>query len=280
MLLEEFHYKIPWRSKGAHSGHHQSTQVGGGFEFRGYAPLISAPDARRFDVRASLRDPYEGILVRIYNQRSAVPVYAVADLSASMGFAGCCRKLDVLADFIVALGYSAYRTGDPFGFIACETCVCEDLTQSLTRMKGAGVALGERLRALTPTARHSRALLDAAHWLTRERSLVFLVSDFHFGLDLLDRVLGTLTPHAVVPVVLVDSTELENPPRFGIARVVDAETGKSRTLLLRPSLRARMRRAFVERKEQLTRLFIAHNTAPLFIYDRFDPDAVTRYFYA
>ena len=45
--------------------------------------------------------------VRVASERKAVPVYAVADLSASMAYEGRFRKLDVLADFVEALAWSA-----------------------------------------------------------------------------------------------------------------------------------------------------------------------------
>ncbi|MFO1350547.1 MAG: DUF58 domain-containing protein [Gammaproteobacteria bacterium] len=70
-------------------------------------------------MRASARDPWQRPLIKVYHQTSAIPVYAVADLSASMAFGGKQRKLDVLAEFVASLAYSAYHAGDPVGFISC-----------------------------------------------------------------------------------------------------------------------------------------------------------------
>ena len=61
---------------------------------------------------------------------------------------------------------------------------------------------------------------------------------------------------------------------------LDPETGLRRTLLLRPRLRERIRQRFAARREQLEHCFSRWNAAPLYVLDRFDPDAVTRYFYA
>ncbi len=278
MQVEEFHYRLPWRARGAHPGHHRGTRAGGGVEFRGHAPLLAAPDPRRVDLRASLRDPFGQLLVRRYTQRSASPVYAVADLSASMGFRGRSRKLDVLAEFTASLGYSAYRTGDPFAFIGCDTAIHPDFVLPLSRAKAAGPALGARLREFTPTGQHARGLLQAPTLLARQRGLVFLLSDFHFPLALLEAVLAAMAHHAVVPVVLWDSVEIE-PAAFGIASVCDPETGRRRTLLLREATRASIRRAFARRRHQLVDCFLRNGLEPLFMADRFTATGVTRYFY-
>lgn len=278
MAVEEFHYRVPWRTKTSHPGHHHSTSAGGGFEFRGHASLLHAPDPRRFDVQASLRDPFEQLIMRLYAQRSSVPVYLIADLSASMGFQGTSRKLDLLAQFTASLSYSAYRTGDPFAFIGCESTVRDDLVQPLTHAKAAGQRIGERLRSLSPADAGSNGLLDALRLLTKARSLIFLCSDFHFPLELLSEILGSMSHHAVVPVVFWDSTEMSLPVS-GIAAAVDPETHKHRTLLIRPWFRQRLQSSFGARKQALTDCFMSFGVRPLFLLDRFDAEQVTRYFF-
>ncbi len=280
MRIEEFHYKISWRARGSLPGHHRSLATGDAIEFRGHAPLLSYPDPRRLDLRASLRDPLEQLQVRVYRQRTSIPVYALADLSASMGYVGHARKLDVLADFTASLGYSTYRTGDSFGFVGGDAQVRRDLLQPLCRTKGAGAAVARRLRDFEPTGSSSTGLLAAASMIIGGPALVFLVSDFHFPLDLLRRLLDALARHRVVPVVLLDSAENEDLPAFGIVRVLDMETRRERTLLLRPRLRESLRATFRRHYDELHSLLLSYGTKPLLVRDRFDADAVTRYFYA
>ena len=104
------------------------------------------------------------------------------------------------------------------------------------------------------------------------RSLVFLVSDFHFPLALLDRLLAGLARHRLVPVVLADSGESDPAPGFGLARVSDPETGEARTLLMRPALRHR-------RREALAGCFAAHGVEPLRLTERFEADRVNAWFH-
>ncbi|MGI9304403.1 MAG: DUF58 domain-containing protein [Gammaproteobacteria bacterium] len=277
--LQEFHYKVAWRARGSHPGFHSSTQTGGGFEFRGHAPLLRSPDPRRIDVRASMRDPHEQIIVRLYSQHNAVPVYAVLDLSASMQFHGRRRKSGVAADFIAALGYSAYRSGDPFGVVGCDDVIRDDWSQPLTYARAAGPAFAQRLRDSTPDGREAAGLLTVADVLGSRKALIFLLSDFHFDMSFSARLLGALSHHEVVPVVLWDEAEFSALPRFGIARVTDPETRAERTLLMRPQLRRRILSRFQQRREVLLRLFQQAGVRGLFIDEAFHPDQVTRHFY-
>ena len=131
--VRELHYRVGAPALGHFPGHHRSTRGDSGFEFRGHAALLDAPDPRRLDLHASLRDPFGSWKVRVYKERKAVPVVMVADVSASMGFAGTQRKLDVVADFVDSLAWSAWSTGDSFAFVGCDSVVREDLLLASTR---------------------------------------------------------------------------------------------------------------------------------------------------
>jgi uncharacterized protein (DUF58 family) len=279
MRVEEFHYKVPWRAKGIHPGHHHGSYLAGGFEFRDYLRLMDAPDPRRIDIRASLRDPFERLLVRAYTQKTAVPVYALADLSASMGFRGRFRRLDVLADFIASLGYSTYRTGDPFAFIGCDQEIRHEFCQPLTRVRAAASGLAQRLRHFEPEGKSSDALAHASRIMGRRGGLVFLLSDFYFSCDLLERVLVSLARHSVVPVVFTDSHEHSNLPVFGMAQLVDSESGQRRTLLMRPALKNKIRARFERHMSGIVGICRRHGARPLLIEGSFDPKQVTRHFY-
>ena len=211
------HYKVQWRARGNYPGHHPSLQRGGGLQFRNHVPLIDAPDPRRFDVRASLRDPFLKIQVRVYQQPSAIPVYVIADLSASMRFGGAASKAHRVAELVAELSYSAYRTGDPFGFIGCADSQTAPLFLAPTIRRAAGLEIAEMLRATPPEGKSSEGLLKAANLLSARRALVFLVSDFHFSTPLLEQLLASLAYHDLVPVILRDRNEDENLPNFGEA---------------------------------------------------------------
>ena len=277
--IKEFTYQIGWRTRGRHPGRHASAQRGLGMEFRGHAPLISYPDPRRIDLRQTIRDPFDQVWVRIFNQKSSVPVYVVCDLSGSMGFSGQMRKLEIAAEITASAAYSAFRVNDPFGFVGFDEKVRDDwMFTSSIKVHGA-FELTDRLAAHRPGHVAATALGDVAQFLPRERSLVLLVSDFHTPLEQLGDQLTTLMRHHVVPLVLWDAAEYRNLPEFGIASVTDCETGARRTLFLRKHYRERILQAFADRRRALEKLFMSVDMPPLFIEDRFDADALTEYFY-
>jgi uncharacterized protein (DUF58 family) len=215
-------------------------------------------------------------VVRQFRQRVAVPVYLLADLSASMGFPG---KISLLADFAASAAYSAWRSGDPFGFFGCDTALSPDWILPLRWHKGLAEELEARLRNFQPQGSNAHGLLEAAVHLGKRRALVFLVSDFHFALDELEALLDAFAPHDLVPVVLWNSAEHERLPAWGLAELRDPETGETRRLFLRPRLRERIQESFAERRTALANLFNRFGREPFYLVDRFEPDALTRYFY-
>ena len=275
----ELHYRIGAPALGHFPGHHRSSRGDSGFELRGHAPLMAAPDPRRLDLHASLRDPFGNWIVRVYSQRKAIPVTMLADLSASMGFVGNRRKLDVVAAFVESLAGSAWRTGDSFGFVGCDSAVRADVLLAQTRARGVGTALARTLRSLHLEGHSARALLTAHRHLARQRSLVFLVSDFHLPLPEIRAVLASLAHHDLVPVVVWDPLEFALTPQRGLAQVIDPETGHRRLLWWRPALRERWQAAQQQRRDALLETFSAQRLKPLFIEGEFDADAVTRHFH-
>jgi uncharacterized protein (DUF58 family) len=278
--IRELHYRIGGAATGLFPGAHRSRSGDGGFEFRGHAALHDAPDVRRLDLHASLRDPFEGWIVRRSSERRSIPVVMVADLSASMGFDGPVRKLDVLADFTASLAWSAARNGDSFGFVGCDDHIRSELTLPQTRRRGAGLALAQALRAWRPVGRSARALHDAHRHLPRQRALLFLVSDFHLPLPDVAQVLASLAAHDVVPVVMWQPVEFSLGARHGLAQVQEPEGGEQRWLWWRPALRERWLAQHAARRAALLRIFRAQRLAPLWMPGAFDADAVTRHFLA
>ncbi|MFL9710162.1 DUF58 domain-containing protein [Methylobacillus sp. Pita1] len=278
-LAKEFSYQIGWRSRGRHPGRHASAQRGLGMDFVGHAPLISYPDPRRIDLRLSLRDPMEQVYVRIYNQRSAVPVFVACDLSGSMGFSGHFNKLRIAAEITASAAQSASRINDPFGFIGFDEEVRDAWVIPASTRVQAAYLLAESLKDYRPPHVGGAGILQVSRYLPRERALVLLVSDFHMPLEALEEALVSMQRHHIVPIVLWDVAEYSAIPEFGLTHVTDSETGEKRTLMLRKSTHARIQAAFAERHAALNALFMRFDVPPFFIEQGFDADALTEYFY-
>lgn len=277
MKTAEFHYRIPGRAIGVRPGSHRGRHAGDGQRFRHLAPFLAHPDPRRLDLRASLMDPFETWRVRLYEQRSAILVYALTDVSGSMDFRGVHPKMAVLADFIDGLAASVRRSGDALGLLAAGDRIRPEFCLPLSRQPGPAFRLAAKLRRCRPQGTGCRALAEAGRLLPGRRCLVFLLSDFHWPLSQAREILTILSRHAVVPVVLWDEGEAL-PGTPGLARLTDLEGGGHRLLLLRPALRERLADNLRQRRERLVLLFRQFGREPLFLSRGFDADQVTRYF--
>ena len=96
-------YRLDWRATGVRIGAHRGKMEGTGGLFRDFDTQMRSPDPRRIDLRMSMRDPNETLYVRRFEQKTAITVYALVDLSASMSFAGSVAKMQVVADLCAAL---------------------------------------------------------------------------------------------------------------------------------------------------------------------------------
>jgi len=277
-MSELIHYQVDWRASGVRPGAHVGRLAGNGTLFRGHGSLMDHADPRRIDARATARDPYRRMLVKIYQQNASLPVWVVADWSASMGFHGKYDKVQQIAEICYQLAWSTWRMGDRLGFVACNDEVRRDMLVSPRCSRQVGDEVRKKLMDTTPPDGGATGLKKAAGVMGKERSLVFLVSDFHFSSSELKAVLASLAHHDVVPVVLWDQAEFADIPRWGLGRVSDAESGEERLLWFRPSLRHKMQQGYQIRRQALQAVCRSVGRAPLLITNLFEPRQMTRYF--
>jgi len=275
---DEIHYRVPLRVRGAYPGFHHSRSNGSGFEFREHTELWRSPDPRRIDLRASLNNPFGNLIVRVFNQRAAISVRIIADLSASMAAPQPDGKLGTLRRLTKALAYSAARTGDRIGFIGCDERVREDFLEP-PRRHSQIKRIVNLLEDFRPDGRSASGLADVGQYLDKESELVFLVSDFIFDTTLLEKTLENLSRSFVVPTMLTHPSETNGPAGFGFARSVDSETGRGRTIFLRPAFRRRVRERYRSHRNQFESICARYNLRPLYLSPDFLLDDVNRYFY-
>jgi hypothetical protein len=284
----EFHYRLPGRIGGQRPGSHPGSSLGAGQEFVAHRSLRDYPDPRRLDLRASLRTLNEDWLVRVNRQRAGTAVRALVDVSASMGFGGQRPKLHVVADFVEALGMSAFRVGDAVGMMAFDVAERTDLFMPARVSRGMGSIMGEALRdaahpvhGAQPTGEFGGddGLEEAASRLAGQQGLVFLISDFHWPLARLDSALDLMAHATVIPIIIWDSAETEPPTQNALASLSDMESGARRTLWLRPKLRDEWHQGVARRRSEIDGYFNAHTIRPFYMEGRFDADALSRYFF-
>ncbi len=250
-------YAVRWPSGQNAPGRHAARVSGTGGNFRAFRPFRDLPDARRIDVRRSLLDPFEELVVRQTEQRSTIPVMIAADLSRSMQASSEGTSLQAVSQLARAAARSAHKAGDSFGFIGFDATPREDFYLPCRRGRGAAAHLLERLQGLEPSGRSADGIAALAPFLPRPRSLLILVSDFLMALPLLEAALAALAGHDVAPVVLHEPRE-HAVPGSGLMRLRDSETGRTRLLLMRPTLRRRWLAARADRRAALDAMFLRH----------------------
>ncbi len=272
-----FYYRIP-AQQSVFPGAHPGRFVGNGQLFKHYMPLISSPDLRHIDLRASVLDPFENFQIKAFQQHSQLNLFLIADLSTSMSYQGEHNKQQVLADCLVSISSSAYAHGDRFGFVGCGQKIETDLVISpANQQQGHVTELAKRL-AITRNQGHAKSFLQAANYLPSRASLVFLLSDFYLPMEIIQQQMQRLNQHTVVPLVLWDQQEYNNLPEWGVVKFADMEQKKTRTLFMRPALKQRIINAFEQRKQHLQNCFRAFGCEPLFLDKGYHAELMTHYF--
>lgn len=276
---QDFYYRLNWRVRGTQPGSHATRMPGGSIDFRGHVPFMENPDPRHIDLRASVRSVPRKLMTRAFYERGAVDVVAVLDLSASMGFSGECTKLQRMADIAASIAWSAVRHGDNFSLIACDSEIRHDMCVPASHRPG----LAQEVYRMTRQASiregvNASGLIRAVEHIRGKRALVFLLSDFHLNDRYIAAVLGALTVHDVVPLVLWDRAEHHNLPEWGWARVFDMESAGNGSLFMRSGMVAKIRHAYQQRRLQLAAICRQAGTrAPFFSDDDFEAEQLSRH---
>ncbi|NOR68436.1 MAG: MxaS protein [Methylomarinum sp.] len=259
-------------------GAHAGKAVGNGLLFKHHKPLISAPDPRHIDLRASLLNPFSQYQVKTFQQQSQLDVFLLADLSASMGYQGHYNKQHALVDCLLSVAKSAHATGDRFGFVGCGQTVDSQLLISPANLQHGRVnEIANRIQTTVFTGQ-ADSLLQAADYLPNSSALVFLLSDCYMPIKMIQQQMQRLNKHTVIPLVLWDKKESDDLPRWGLVKFSDLEQGQTRTLWMRPSLRNKIQSAFRLRKQQLQHCFRSFGCEPLFMDQGYRAESISQYF--
>ena len=273
-----FSYHINWKSRGHHPGQHKSAQRGMGLEFAGHATLLDYPDPRRIDIRQTIRDPFEQIQVRIFNQRSATPVMIFADLSGSMNFGSQKTKLEYASEIASVITNSVVAKSDAIGFIGIEDVIDPEWVARLSYRSHRTQNLINRLSNYRAKKGGHYGIKSAYQFLPKDKTLIFFISDFHMPIKDIEESFSLLSRHQVVPIVLWNKSEYENLPNFGILTVNDPESGEESTMVLRKKMKERIQENFKERRKLLEKTFIHLNSPAFFVGEKFNPLLMTEYF--
>ncbi len=207
------------------AGEYQSVFKGRGMEFDEVRPYYPGDDVRRIDwnVTARMAAPY----VRRYQEERELTVMLLVDASGSSDFGTDGQfKKEFAAELAAVLSFAATVNSDRVGL----TIFTDKIELLVPPRKGRRHVLRmvRDLLAFEPenTGTDIALALRAVNLLLKQRSIVFLVSDFIASpQDYRIALSATAKRHDLVALDLHDPVEFEIP-RVGVISLEDTETGE------------------------------------------------------
>lgn len=273
-----FHYRTSKQVQGLFPGAHAGQMVGTGQLFKKHEPLIARPDPKRIDLRNSVLDPFEQYKVKVFQQPSQLSLYLIADLSASMNYAGSFDKRKMIIDCLNAIYESARYSDDRFGFVGCRDAIQPDFLMPVSNCSYGRIQQIKTQLREKPLNGTANSLANAGQFIPNQPALIFICSDFYLPDSVIRQLFQSLNQHMIIPLVIWDKNEWHQLPNWGSVRLFDHEAQTYRSLLLRPSLKQKLITHFQNRQQKLTTLMRAFGSEPLFLDQDFSPQLLTQYF--
>jgi uncharacterized protein (DUF58 family) len=257
--VRRLHVMAGRRVDSVFSGDWKSAFKGRGMEFDEVRPYVPGDDVRHLDwnVTARTAEPF----VKVFREERQLTVLLAVDVSGStlVGSGGRDGRTDrrlQIARVAAGLAYAGIRNRDQVGLVTFSDRVEHYLSPRASRGHVWNVIqhvyeANHLASRPGPAGDHRGTDLDVALRFVagtqRRRAVVVLVSDFLDGKDW-RRGLMTLARRHTVHALLVHDPLDEGLARLGLVDVVDAETGRTRTLDARG---ARPRRTVEERLREV-----------------------------
>ncbi len=230
------------------TGQYHSAFRGRGVTFREVRDYIAGDDIRDVDwnVSARMNHPF----VKTFEEDRELTVLLIVDISGSQQFGSLRQwKAEIAAEIAAILSFSAIRNNDKVGLLLFS----DHVERYLPPKKGRSHAF----RVLTELVEFEPKnqgtnltnVLEYVDRIMRQRSILFLLSDFHSEgyHDALQRVASR---HDVVAVHLIDQLE-EKLPQAGWLKVIDAETNQETWIdSNRKEVQAAWQEGFRKQREQ------------------------------
>ena len=227
-LLRRLEWTVIRRLDGLLQGDYRSLWRGSGLDLADLREYQHHDDVRHIDwnVTARLQQPY----VRQFTEERELSAWFLIDLSASVDFGSDLRtKRQVACAFVGVLAQLLTRHGNRVGAL-----IYGDTVEAVIPARGGRLQVLHLMQRIsrrpdtagtTHQATRLGELLNAASRVIRQRSSIFLLSDFISPPDWAMR-LGQLgRRHDVTAVRLYDPLEMSLPD-LGLINLVDAETGE------------------------------------------------------
>lgn len=196
-------------------GNNSSMFRGEGYDFIELREYVSGDDVRHinWNVTAKMGKPF----VKVFRQERELNVLSVALLGGSFMFG---EKLEILAQTVATIGYSAIANGDLYGHCNGTQNITFELPPSKKNFAVTRAVEGIMSATLLHQKVDMQQVLNQLYQRTRRKSLIILAGDFFQLPDI--KLLAK--KHEVVAIVIRDSAE-EKPAFRGYNALIDPESG-------------------------------------------------------
>ncbi len=209
----------------AFAGGYSSAFKGRGMEFEEVRPYQLGDEVKFIDwnVTAKSGEPF----VKVFRVERELCMMLLLDLSPSGSYSSQEKsKNQLAAELCAMLAFTAYSNQDRVGLII----FTDRIEKTIPPSKGNNhiMTLVREVLTFEPQGRGTsiKGALEYCRILLKRRSILFLISDFHD--QGYERALGSCGQrHDLVCLQLIDPKEAD-PPKKGLYRFKDAETGRTR----------------------------------------------------
>ena len=275
MKTTQFSYSVSWRSKNNSYGNNLSSKIGSDFEYSGSKNFNDHPDLTRIDIKNSITDPYENIFVKTYNLNNPINLIALCDTSSSMSVVK--NNNEILRDLSKMIAASAIEQGDRFGMI----CYNDIITNNFVLEPGNNLQFINQWIddvKLNLNKSSNNAAKQINKYLPEDKSLIFWISDFHYPLAEIEKILNHLSNHHVIPLFISSEGEIKRLPKYGFRKFIDSEMNVEHEIFLRPSIKEKILVDYKETKDKIFQIFSKKQLKQIVINEQIEIENIRKYF--
>lgn len=202
------------------SGNYRSYFKGNGMEFSDIRRYEIGDDVKKIDWKVSARQ--RKTYIKQFTEERQMSIYILIDVSKSNNFIA---KRELMAQIVGSVAFSAISNNDKVGAIFF-TDKIEKIIPVKVGRKQALVILDNFLN-IEPknSGTDISKVLSSFNKISKQRSIVFLISDFLDDTNYKKAINLTKLRHDVIPIRVADR-KFENLPKGGIFTFSDSETGE------------------------------------------------------
>lgn len=201
------------------SGNYRSFFKGNGMEFSDIRRYSPGDDVKKIDwkVSAKQRKTY----IKQFTEEREISIYILVDISNSNNFPA---KFDLISQLVGTIAFSAVKNNDKVGAIF----FTDKIEQIIPVKKGKRQALIilDNLLSINPVSKGTNIenALHIFNKLSKQRSIVFLISDF-IDTNYEKAINITKLKHDIIPIRIADK-KFETLPSGAVFTFEDSESGE------------------------------------------------------